>query len=40
MFEYYDRHGFWGNPRVLTGLIHRPPTKFEEFVRRIKEKTA
>ena len=40
MFEYYDRHGFWGNPRVLSGLIHRPPTKFEEFVRRIKEKTA
>ena len=39
MFEYYNRHGFWGNPRVLTDLIHRPPTKFEEFVRRIKEKT-
>jgi len=39
MFEYYDRHGFWGNPRVLTDLIHRSPTKFEEFVRRIKEKT-
>jgi NAD(P)H dehydrogenase (quinone) len=39
MFEYYDRHGFWGNSRVLSDLIHRPPTKFERFVQRITEES-
>jgi uncharacterized protein YbjT (DUF2867 family) len=34
MFDYYDQHGLLGNPRVLEGLIGRPPTGFEEFVER------
>ena len=34
MFRYYERYGFWGNPRVLTGLIGRSPTTFEGFVAR------
>jgi uncharacterized protein YbjT (DUF2867 family) len=35
MFHYYDRHGFWGNPRVLGWLLGRPPTTFAEFVKRV-----
>jgi uncharacterized protein YbjT (DUF2867 family) len=34
MFRYYQRHGFWGNPRVLTWLLRRPPTTFATFVQR------
>jgi uncharacterized protein YbjT (DUF2867 family) len=34
MFEYYDLHGLWGNPRVLKDLIQRQPTTFEIFARR------
>jgi len=34
MFRYYDRYGFWGNPRALSYLIGREPTKFEKFVER------
>ncbi|MEJ2210661.1 MAG: NmrA family NAD(P)-binding protein [Anaerolineae bacterium] len=34
MFRYYDRHGFWGNPRVLGHLLGRPPARFEVFVAR------
>jgi len=34
MFEYYERHGFWGNPRVLTWLLGRPPSGFAAFVAR------
>jgi uncharacterized protein YbjT (DUF2867 family) len=34
MFDYYERYGFWGNPRVLTGLLGRSPTTFAEFVQR------
>ncbi len=34
MFQYYDRYGFWGNPRALGYLIGRAPTKFETFVER------
>lgn len=34
MFHYYDRHGFWGNPRTLSHLLGRTPTKFEAFVER------
>lgn len=34
MFRYYDRYGFWGNPRALGRLIGRAPTKFETFVER------
>ena len=35
MFRYYERHGFWGNPNVLTWLLHRPPTTFAAFVERL-----
>ena len=35
MFRYYERYGFWGNPRVLTGLLRRPPTTFASFVERV-----
>jgi uncharacterized protein YbjT (DUF2867 family) len=35
MFHYYERHGFWGNPRVLGWLLGRPPTTFADFVERI-----
>ena len=34
MFRYYDRYGFWGNPRALGHLIGRAPTKFETFIER------
>jgi uncharacterized protein YbjT (DUF2867 family) len=34
MFRYYERHGFWGNPRVLGWLLGRPPTTFAAFVER------
>ncbi len=30
----YSRHDFIGNPNVLAWLLGRPPTTFEEFVRR------
>ncbi len=34
MFNYYDRYGFMGNPRALTGLIGHAPTTFAEFIQR------
>jgi uncharacterized protein YbjT (DUF2867 family) len=34
MFRYYERYGFWGNPRVLSWLLGRPPTSFAAFVER------
>ncbi len=34
MFEYYERYGLWGNPRVLSGLLGRAPVGFEDFIRR------
>ena len=34
MFCYYERYGFWGNPRVLSWLLGRPPTTFAVFVER------
>jgi uncharacterized protein YbjT (DUF2867 family) len=34
MFRYYDRHGLWGNPRVLSQLLGRAPTRFAAFVER------
>ncbi len=34
MFRYYDRHGFRGNPNVLSWLLGRPATRFEAFVAR------
>ncbi|HLZ27517.1 MAG TPA: NmrA family NAD(P)-binding protein [Chloroflexota bacterium] len=36
MFRYYERHGLWGNPRVLGWLLGRPPTTFAEFVGRVR----
>jgi uncharacterized protein YbjT (DUF2867 family) len=35
MFAYYERYGFWGNPRVLGQLLGRAPNDFEAFLRRI-----
>ena len=32
--NHYSTHDFIGNPNVLTWLLQRPPTTFEEFVRR------
>jgi len=32
MFDYYERYGFWGNPRVLTHLLGRTPTSFASFI--------
>lgn len=34
MFVYYERHGFWGNPRVLHWLLGRAPATFASFVAR------
>ena len=34
MFRYYERHDFWGSPRVLTWLLGRPPTTLAAFTRR------
>jgi uncharacterized protein YbjT (DUF2867 family) len=39
MFRYYERHGFWGNPRVLAWLLQRPPTTFAAFVQRVMQET-
>jgi NAD(P)H dehydrogenase (quinone) len=35
MFSYYENYGFWGNPRVLTWLLGRPPMTFESFIQRV-----
>jgi uncharacterized protein YbjT (DUF2867 family) len=35
MFRYYERYGFWGNPRVLGWLLRRPPTTFAAFLERV-----
>lgn len=34
MFQYYDRNGFEGNPRVLGWLLGRAPATLAEFIRR------
>ena len=34
MFRYYECYGFWGNPRVLSWLLGRPPTTFAAFIER------
>ncbi len=34
LFEHYGRHGITGNSNVLGWLLERPPTGFEEYVRR------
>jgi len=35
MFRYYERYGFWGNPRALGWLLRRPPTTFAAFLERV-----
>ncbi|MGD8996909.1 MAG: NmrA family NAD(P)-binding protein [Anaerolineae bacterium] len=40
MFRYYECHGFWGNPRVLTWLLGRPPTTFAAFAERVAQDRA
>ena len=35
MFRYYERHGFWGNSRVLGWLLGREATTFADFVERV-----
>ncbi len=39
MNAHYDRHGFLGNPNILTWLIGRPPTRYRDYVRRLAEAT-
>ena len=34
MFQYYEAHGFTGNPNVLRWLLGRAPTSFASFARR------
>ena len=34
MFDYYERFGFRGNPRVLGWLLGRPPTTFDAYLSR------
>jgi len=34
MFQYYDRHDFLGNPRILSHLIRRARTTLDAFVER------
>ncbi len=36
MFAYYERYSFWGNPRVLTGLLGRAPTTFAQSIAKHK----
>ena len=35
MFEYYERFGLVGNPRVLNWILGRPSNSFAEFVDRV-----
>ncbi len=35
MFDYYAEYGFWGNPRVLAGLLGREPTTFAQYLERL-----
>jgi hypothetical protein len=37
MFRYYERCGFWGNPRVMSWLLDRSPTSFATFVERVAQ---
>jgi uncharacterized protein YbjT (DUF2867 family) len=40
MFEYYEKHGLWGNSRVLADLLGRAPTRLREFLFRIVQEGA
>lgn len=33
MFEYYDKHDFWGSSKILTWLLGRQPNSFSIFLR-------
>jgi hypothetical protein len=33
MFDHYRAHGFTGSPRVLEGLLGRPPRTFAAHLR-------
>jgi NAD(P)H dehydrogenase (quinone) len=33
MFQYYEIHGFVGNPNILTWLLGRSPKGFEDFIK-------
>jgi uncharacterized protein YbjT (DUF2867 family) len=35
MNDHYDRHGFRGNPNVLTMLLGRAPHRYRDYVRRL-----
>ena len=39
MNSHYDRHGFLGNPNILTWLIGRAPTRYRDYVRRLVDAT-
>lgn len=34
MFRYYERYGFFGNPRILECLLDRTPTSYATFIER------
>jgi hypothetical protein len=34
LFGHYGRYGITGNPNVLSWLLGRRPTRFDEYVRR------
>lgn len=34
MFQYYEQHGFWGNPNVLDWLLNHPPTSLATCITR------
>ena len=34
MFAYYERYGFYGNSQVLSWLLGRPATSFDQFLER------
>jgi uncharacterized protein YbjT (DUF2867 family) len=34
LFDHYGHYGITGNPNVLTWLLGRPPTRFDQYVRR------
>ena len=37
MFDYYEVYGFRGSPTVLSWLLNRTPTNFDDFVQRTSE---
>ena len=37
MFEYYERFGFLGSPKVLEWLLGRPPADLATFARRVRD---